>query len=33
MKPTIISKFFPEIKKEEIEELEKDIKEIANNSR
>jgi len=33
MKPSIISKFFPEVGKEEAEEVEKIIKEIINNSR
>jgi len=33
MKPTIMSKFFKEIKKEEAEEVEKDIKEIIDNSK
>ena len=33
MKPTIMSKFFKEIKKEEVEEVEKDIKEIIDNSK
>ncbi|MDP2628304.1 MAG: DUF302 domain-containing protein [Nanoarchaeota archaeon] len=33
MKPTIISEFFKEVKKEEAEEVEKIIKEIINNSK
>ena len=33
MKPTIISKFFPEVNQEEAEEVEKDIKEIVDNSK
>ena len=33
MKPTMISKFFPEVSKEEAEEVEKDIVEIVNNSK
>ncbi len=33
MKPTIISQFFPEVKKEEAEEVEKDIKEMVDNSK
>ena len=33
MNPTILSQFFPEISKEEAEEVEKDIKEIINNSK
>ena len=33
MKPTIISQFFPEVSKEEAEEVEKDIKEIIDNSK
>ena len=33
MKPTMISQFFPEINKEETEEVEKYIKEIINNSK
>ncbi|MBS3099194.1 DUF302 domain-containing protein [Candidatus Pacearchaeota archaeon] len=33
MKPTIMSEFFKEIKKEEAEEVEKVIKEIINNSK
>ena len=33
MKPTIISEFFPEISKEEVEEAEKEIKEIIDNAR
>ncbi len=32
MKPTIISQFFPEVSQEEAEEIEKDIKEIIDNS-
>jgi len=31
MKPSIIQHFFPEIKKEDIDSLEKDIKEIIDN--
>ena len=33
MRPTILSKFFREIKKEEVEEVEKVIKEIIDNSK
>ena len=33
MRPTIMSEFFKEIKKEEAEEVEKVIKEIINNSK
>src|SRR3972149_5828748 len=33
MNPTIISQFFPEISKQEAEEVEKDIKEIIDNAR
>ncbi len=33
MKPSMISEFFPEIKKEETLEAEKDIKEIIENSK
>ena len=33
MKPTIISHFFPEISKQEAEEVEKDIKEIVDNAK
>jgi len=33
MKPTIISEFFPEINKEETEEVEIEIKEIIDNSK
>ena len=33
MKPTIISQFFPEVSKEEAEEVEKDIKEIIDNAK
>ena len=33
MKPTIISEFFPEISKEEVEKAEKEIKEIIDNAR
>lgn len=33
MKPTMISQFFPEVSKEEAEEVEKDIKEIVDNAR
>ena len=33
MKPTMISEFFPEVSKEEAEEVEKDIVEIVNNSK
>jgi len=33
MKPTIMSEFFKEIKREEAEEVEKVIKEIINNSK
>ena len=32
MKPTMISEFFPEISKEEAEEVEKDIREIVDNA-
>ena len=33
MKPTIISRFFPEVSQEEAEEVEKDIKEIIDNAK
>ena len=33
MKPTIISEFFPEISKEEAEEVEKDVREIVDNAK
>ena len=33
MNPTIISQFFPEVNKEEAEEVEKDIKEIVDNAK
>ena len=33
MKPTMISEFFPEVSKEEAEEVEKDIIEIIKNSK
>ena len=33
MKPTMISEFFPEVNKEEAQEVEKDIKEIVDNAR
>ena len=33
MKPTIISEFFPEVDREEVEEVEKDIKEIIDNAK
>ena len=33
MKPTMISEFFPEISKEETEEVERDVKEIVDNAR
>ena len=33
MNPTIISQFFPEISKQEAEEVEKDIKEIVDNAK
>ena len=33
MNPEIISKFFPEISKQEAKEVEKDIKEIINNAK
>ena len=33
MKPTMISHFFPEVSKEESEEVEKDVKEIVDNAR
>ena len=33
MKPTMISQFFPEVSKEEAEEVERDIKEIVDNAR
>ena len=33
MMPTIISEFFKEIKREDVEEVEKIIKEIINNSK
>ena len=33
MKPTMISQFFPEVSKEETEQVEKDVKEIVDNSK
>lgn len=33
MKPTMISQFFPEVSKEEAEEVEKDIEEIIDNAK
>lgn len=33
MKPSMISQFFPEVSKEEAEEVKKDIKEIIDNSK
>ena len=33
MKPTMISEFFPEISKEETEEVEKEVKEIVDNAK
>ena len=33
MKPTMISEFFPEVSKEEAEEVERDVKEIVDNAR
>ena len=33
MKPTIISQFFPEVSRQEAEEVEKDIKEIVDNAK
>src|SRR3989344_3070331 len=33
MKPTIIFQFFPEVSKQEAEEVEKDIKEIIDNAK
>ncbi len=33
MKPTIISQFFPEVSQEDVGEIEKDIKEIIENSK
>ncbi|MEK6875366.1 MAG: DUF302 domain-containing protein, partial [Nanoarchaeota archaeon] len=33
MRPTIISEFFPEVSRKEAEEVEKDIKEIIDNSK
>jgi len=33
MRPTIISQFFPEISQQEAEEVEKELKEIINNSK
>ena len=33
MKPTMISQFFPEVSKEEAEEVKKDIKEIIDNAK
>ncbi len=33
MKPTMISQFFPEVRKEESEEAERDIKEIVDNAK
>lgn len=33
MKPTMISQFFPELNKKDAEEVEKDIKEIVDNSK
>src|SRR3989338_537154 len=32
MKPTMISQFFPEVSRQETEEVEKDIKEIVDNA-
>lgn len=32
MNPAIISEFFPEVSREEAEEVEKDIKEIVDNA-
>ena len=33
MKPTMISQFFPEVSREDSEEVEKDIKEIVDNAK
>ena len=33
MKPTMISQFFPDVRQEELEEAEKDIKEIVENAK
>jgi uncharacterized protein (DUF302 family) len=33
MKPTIISEFFPEVNREEAEEVEKDVKEIVDSAK
>ena len=33
MKPTMIAEFFPEISKEEAEEVEKEVKEIVDNAK
>jgi len=33
MKPTMISQFFPEVSKEEVEEVERDIIEIVDNAK
>ena len=33
MKPTIISQFFPEVNRKEVEEVEKEIKEMIDNAR
>lgn len=33
MKPTMISQFFPEVSKQEAEEVEKDVKEIVDSSK
>jgi len=33
MKPTMISEFFPEINREEAEEVEKEVREIVDNAR
>ena len=33
MKPTMISQFFPEVSKKEVEEVEKDVKEIVDKAR
>ena len=33
MKPTMITNFFPEIKQEEVEEIEKDIKDIIDSAK
>ena len=33
MKPSMISEFFPEVKKEEVEDVEREVREIIENAK